>query len=98
VLDDCLDEVGGHLHLADAGLGLGVWDAEAGAVGVVQAQVAAELTRPHPGSDTRTLYSELLSDRVQAPWHTLTSACTDEELAPGVAGCSKTLMCIVARR
>ncbi len=51
VLDDRLDEVGRHLHLADAGLGLGVGDVEAGARGVVQAQVAdldvAQLARAH---------------------------------------------------
>lgn len=54
MLDDGLDEVGCHLDLADAGLGLGVGDVEAGAVGVVEAHLAdaqlAQLADPHPGS------------------------------------------------
>jgi hypothetical protein len=39
VLDEDLDEVGADLDLADAGRGLGVGDVEAGAVGVVEAQL-----------------------------------------------------------
>jgi hypothetical protein len=40
VVDGDFDEVGAHLDLADAGLGLGVGDVEVRAGGVVEAQVA----------------------------------------------------------
>lgn len=53
MIDDRLDQGRGHLDLADAGLGLRVRDAEAGAVRVVQAYVAdphgAQLAGSHPG-------------------------------------------------
>jgi hypothetical protein len=40
VLGEPINEIGGHLHLADPGLGLGVGDAEAPAVAVVEPELA----------------------------------------------------------
>ena len=54
VQDERLGELGAHLDLADPGLGLGVGDLKARAVGVVEAQVpdahVAQLADPYPGA------------------------------------------------
>ncbi|HET9164305.1 MAG TPA: hypothetical protein VFN89_12790 [Solirubrobacterales bacterium] len=51
VLDHRLDQVGAHLHVADAGFRLRVGDVETGAVAVVKPDLAdlqrAQLTRSH---------------------------------------------------
>ncbi|MEX0972372.1 MAG: hypothetical protein WDZ46_03845 [Solirubrobacterales bacterium] len=52
VLDHRLDQVGAHLHLADAALGLRVGDAEARSLGVVEAQVADLQVAQLAGADS----------------------------------------------
>ena len=62
--DEGFDEVGGHLDLADAGLGLGVGDVEARAVGVVEAEVTDAQVAQLADADAAA--AEDLDDRAAA--------------------------------
>ncbi|HEX3608077.1 MAG TPA: hypothetical protein VHU14_00185 [Solirubrobacterales bacterium] len=64
VLDHRLDQVGAHLHLADAALGLRVGDAEARSLGVVEAEVADLQVAQLAGADAAA--AEYLADDAAA--------------------------------